>query len=172
VGDKAIGASLSLISPSEEKAHYKICERIEDPGSKLFQESPIDGRLLSAAQERVALATKIVECEDVESKVQKKNQWFKDAASEAEVDLDEDLLEDGLIGGDQRDRQKLVVARNARGELRELLKRPMRKQNFGKFLSGAGLSESIRAEAEVTPYVVNTSAVTSASRRKKKRKTK
>eukprot|EP00978_Attheya_sp_CCMP212_P002167 scaffold4463_cov51-Attheya_sp.AAC.10 len=173
VGDKAIGASLSLISPSEEKAHYKICERIEDPGSKLFQESPIDGRLLSAAQERVALATKIVECEDVESKVHKKNQWFKDAASEIGVDLDEDLLEDGLIGGDQRDRQKLVVARNARGELRDLLKRPMRKQNFGKFLSSAGLSESIRAEAEVTPYVVDTSAaMTSASRRKKKRKTK
>ena len=56
------------------------------------------------------------------------------------------MMEGGLLDGDQRDRQRFLEAKRAKGEL----------------LSGADLRESIKAEAEVKPYVVKKSALTSS----------
>ena len=142
------------MAPAEEREHQKICEAVLGSGSKSLEKIHIDGRLLNEAQERVALATKIVSCNDVETQVSRKNKWLQDAAKDAGIDLDEDMMEGGLLDGDKRDRQRFIEAKRAKGELRQLLATPMRKQHFGKFLSGAGLRESIKAESEVTPYLV------------------
>ncbi len=166
VGEKAVGTSISLVAPAEEKEHQKICESVQGSGSKRFEQAHIDGRLLSEAQERVSLATKIVSCNDVESQASKKNKWLMDAANDAGLDVDESMLESGLLDGDKRDRQRFIEAKRAKGQLKQLLSQPMRKQHFGKFLSGAGLRESIKAEKEVTPFVVKQSA--SRGKRKKK----
>jgi hypothetical protein len=83
------------------------------------------------------------------------------------LDVDEDMMEGGLLDGDQRDRQRFLEAKRAKGELRQLLAKPIRKQHFGKFLSGAGLRESIKAEAEVKPYVVKKPASKGNHKRKK-----
>ena len=64
------------------------------------------------------------------------------------------MLESGLLDGDQRDRQRFIEAKRAKEKLRQLLSKPMRKQHFGKFQSGAGLRDSIKAEKEVKPFVV------------------
>ena len=154
MGENAIGTSVSLVAPAEEREHQKICESVFGEGSKKFDQAHIDGRLLSEAQERVSLATKIVSCNDVESQASKKNKWLLDAANDAGLDVDESMLESSLLDGDQRDRQRFIEAKRAKEQLRQLLSKPMRKQHFGKFLSGAGLRESIRAEKEVTPFVV------------------
>ena len=69
VGDKAIGTSISLVAPAEEKEHMKICEAVRGNGSRSLETVHVDGRLLSEAQARVSLATKIVACNDVESQV-------------------------------------------------------------------------------------------------------
>jgi ATP-dependent RNA helicase DDX24/MAK5 len=166
VGEKAVGTSISLVAPAEEKEHQKICESVQGSGSKRFEQAHIDGRLLSEAQERVSLATKIVSCNDVESQASKKNKWLMDAANDAGLDVDESMLESGLLDGDNRDRQRFIEAKRAKGQLKQLLSQPMRKQHFGKFLSGAGLRESIKAEKEVKPFVVKQSA--SRGKRKKK----
>ena len=154
VGEKAVGTSISLVAPAEEREHQKICEAVLGSGSKSLEKIHIDGRLLNEAQERVALATKIVSCNDVETQVSRKNKWLQDAAKDAGLDVDEDMMEGGLLDGDQRDRQRFIEAKRAKGELRQLLTKPMRKQHFGKFLSGAGLRQSIKAESEVKPFIV------------------
>ena len=166
MGEKAVGTSISLVAPAEEREHQKICESVLGEGSKKFEQAHIDGRLLSEASERASLAAKIVSCNDVESHASKKNKWLVDAANDAGLDVDESMLESSLLDGDQRDRQRFIEAKRAKEQLRQLLCKPMRKQHFGKFLSGAGLRESIRAEKEVKPFVVKPSA--SRGKRKKK----
>jgi len=166
VGDKAVGTSVSLVAPAEEREHQKICEAVRGGGFKSLEQVHIDSRLLNEAQERVALATKIVSCNDVETQASRKNKWLQDAAKEAGLEVDDDMLEGGLLDGDKRDRQRFLEAKRARHELRELLAKPMRKQHFGKFLSGAGLRDSIKSEVEVKPYVVKETS----SKRKRSRR--
>jgi ATP-dependent RNA helicase DDX24/MAK5 len=125
----------------------------------------MDGRLLAAAQERANLAAKVVECDEVETKAQKSNKWFQVAAEEAGLDLDDDMIDEGLAGGDQRDQHKLREAKAARARLRQLLAQPMQTQRFGKFLS----SNSAATEQGVEAYVV---PLTHDRKKNKKRKGK
>jgi ATP-dependent RNA helicase DDX24/MAK5 len=161
MGQGAVGSSLSLIAPGEDKAHDKVCEALQS--KHMFETVQMDGRLLAAAQERANLAAKIVECDDVEQKANKSNKWFQDAAEQTGLDLDDDMLDEGLAGGDQRDQHKLREAKAARGRLRQLLAQPMQTQRFGKFLS----SNSAAADSQVAAFVV---PLTTTSRKKKKRK--
>lgn len=131
MGERAVGCSLSLIASGEDKFHAKIVNALKVN----FAEVPMDGRLLSASQERVNLACKVASAEDVERKAQRDNQWFKDQAVEAGLEIDDDLLEDGLAGGDSRDKARLSEARLARKRLRSLLAQSLQTQRFGKFLS-------------------------------------
>lgn len=148
MGKDAVGASLSLIASGEDKAHNRVCEALNS--KHLFREVNMDGRLLAAAQERANLAAKVVECDEVETKTRKSNKWFQEAAEEAGLDLDDDMLDEGLAGGDRRDQHKLREAKAARARLRQLLAQPMQTQRFGKFLC----SNSAAAEQEVAAYVV------------------
>lgn len=166
MGENAVGWSVSLVSAVEEKNHQSICKSIKGPMVSNLDPAPMDSRLLSAAQERVNLASKIVACESIESRTNKKNQWFIEASKDAAVDLDEDLLESGLSAGSQRERQQIAEAKQARRQLKVLLTKPMRKQNFGKFLSNVGLQESIATEKLVKPHIVQQETV------QKKKKTK
>lgn len=111
----------------------------------------MDGRLLAAAQERANLAAKVVECDEVETKAQKSNKWFQEAAEEAGLDLDDDMIDEGLAGGDQRDQHKLREAKAARARLRQLLAQPMQTQRFGKFLSSNSAATEQGVEAHVVP---------------------
>lgn len=148
MGEAAVGLSLSLIAPGEDKAHDKVCEALKS--KHLFETVHMDGRLLAAAQERTNLAAKIVACDEVETKAHRSNKWFQEAAEQAGLDLDDDMLVEGLAGGDQRDQHKLREAKAAREHLRQLLAQPMQTQRFGKFLS----SNSAAADPEVAAYVV------------------
>ena len=167
MGDNAIGWSVSLVSAPEEKSNQRICERILGLGRKEFEDAPMDGRLLSAAHKRVDLATKIVAFSDVESKIKKKNKWFIDAANEADLDIDDDMLDDGFENGSAKDRQSIIEAKRAKEQLKILLATPMRTQSFGKFLSGAGVKMAIETEQEVKPYLVQ-----AEDKKKSKRKYK
>lgn len=143
MGDKAVGASLSLVSPAEDKAHANIVKSL----NASFSQIRLDGRLLSNAQERTNLASKIVSTEQVENKAKKNNQWFLEKAEEAGLELDDELLEEGLAGGNQRERQQLREANKAKLLLRQLLSQPMRTQRFGKFLSRNSAAQIAPPEA-------------------------
>ena len=130
-GEKAVGSSLSLISPAEDKAHRKIASEL----NAVFYSVPLDPRLLSAAQERTNLASKVVAAERIESKARQTNDWFVKSAEEAGLEVDEDALEDGLAGGNQKEQQQLLEAQRAKVQLNRLLAEPMVTQRCVKFLS-------------------------------------
>lgn len=159
------GWSISLVAAAEEKSHGSICQAVRGSTSKSFDSVPMDGRLLTSAQERVNLASKVVACEAAETKTNKSNKWFIDASKDAGLDLDEELLDDGLMGGSKKERQHYIQAKRARQELKELLATPMRTQSYGKFLSGVGFKKAIKIESEIKSFIV-----TDTSMKKKKKK--
>lgn len=118
----------------------------------------------------MALANKIFTCNDVESQASKKNKWLQDTAHEAGLEVDEDMLEDSLMDGDRRDRQRLIESKRAKNELRQLLQVPMRTQRCGKFLSQPGLQDAIKIESSVKPFIVQANASNSKSKRKRAKK--
>ena len=143
MGKGAIGTSLSLIAPSEDKAHGKICERVVRGGGG-FGKVNMDGRLLTQAQERVNLACKVVEAESQQKQAASQNAWFLEKAQEADLELDDDLLMDD----DEEDQDpKRKEAVKARQRLQHLLAQPMKTQRFGKFLStnSAALQDEIQS---------------------------
>jgi len=141
--------------------HAKITNRLEAN----FESVNMDGRLLKTAQERVNLASKVVEAEELERRSERSNQWFKEKADEAGLEIDDDLLDEGLAGGDNRDRSKLRQAQAARAQLRTLLGEPMKTQRYGKFLS----TNSALGQHAVEPAVANVPSSWSKKNKKKKR---
>jgi hypothetical protein len=160
MGDKAVGSSVSLVSSAEERQQKAITDEL---GKHLFSSVQLDGRLLAEAQERVNLASKIVTCDEVESRSERSNRWFKDAAVEADLELDDDVLDEGLAGGNLRDQQRLREATKARSILRSLLAQPMVTQRFGKFLS----SNSAAANPPVPGHFVPLEAKGGKKRKKR-----
>jgi hypothetical protein len=162
MGKGAVGASLSLIAPAEDKAHSKITQALEIPFHKVL----MDGRLLTSSQERVNLACKVVSAGEKMKKMQSQNAWFLEKAKEADMELDDDLLEDdqNLTAVEQGD---LREAARARERLAQLLAQPMTTQRFGKFLS----TNSAAMQKEIAPLLVPTPASTTSPKpRQKKRK--
>merc|ERR1712070_111522 len=130
VGEGAVGSSLSLIAPAEDKAHSKIAASLSVPFNKVL----LDGRLLTSSQERVSLASKIYVVSEMEQKTNSHNKWFTDMAKEADIDLDESMMEDES-NRPEKEQQQLLEAKRARKNLSRLLQEPMTTQKFGKFLS-------------------------------------
>lgn len=125
-----MGSSLSLISPAEDKAHSKIVQAL----GVAFHKVLLDGRLLTSSQERTNLASKIISSEEMQQKTNSNNRWFLEKAKEAELELDDDLMEDES-NRPEKEQQQLLEAKRARIKLSQLLNEPMKKQKFGKFLS-------------------------------------
>jgi hypothetical protein len=146
VGEGAVGLSLSLISPSEDRNHARLLQSLEAE----FSDVNMDSRLLQSAQERVNLASKVVSTNDAEQKTNRENQWFKQKAEEAGLEMDDNLLDEGLAGGDLRDQSRLREAQKGRIRLRQLLAEPMQTQKFGKFLS---TNTAARQNAVVPPVL-------------------
>lgn len=159
MGEGAVGTSVSLISPAEDKSHSKIVESIKVNFSKVV----LDGRLMTAAQERTSLASKIFVAGEIDQRTQSKNRWFLEAAKEADLELDDNLVEDES-NRSEKDQLLLKDAQRAKARLEVLLSEPMRAQRFGKFLS----TNSAAMQAEIKPLKAKSSA--SKSTKKKKRK--
>jgi hypothetical protein len=109
-----------------------------------FPEVPIDGRLLRIAQERVNLACKVATAEDTDRKHQRDDQWFIEQAKQAELEIDDDLLnnvknEDEIVGSRRnndikmRTKARQKEAEIARQRLQELLSQPVQTQRYSKF---------------------------------------
>ena len=131
VGDGAVGSSLSLVAPAEDKAHKIIADSVQATFSNVM----IDGRIMSSSiAPRVNLASKIVAAEELEQKAQAQKKWFEEKADEAGLELDDIILEDGSSKS-PKEQARLKDAQKAKVELTRLLKEPIKAQRFGKFLS-------------------------------------
>lgn len=117
-----------------------------------FEPVNMDGRLLNSSQERVNLASKVVIAEEKQSKTQRRNQWFRETAEEAGIEVDDICFEDGLEDGDNRNVCELRNSQTAKVRLQALLSQPMQTQKFGKFLStNSALSHDIPNQFLVAP---------------------
>jgi len=130
MGEGAIGSSLSLIAPAEDKAHFMIAASLSVPFKKVL----LDGRLLTSSQERVSLASKIYIVSEMEQKTNSHNRWFLEMAKKADLDLDDGMMEDEN-DRPEKEHQQILEAKRARAKLPMLLQEPMVTQKFGKFLS-------------------------------------
>ncbi|CAB9527279.1 dependent RNA helicase [Seminavis robusta] len=162
MGENAVGSSLSLIAPADEKAHRKIVGEL----NATIHRVPLDSRLLTAAQARTNLASKIVAAESIEGKAQQTNDWFMKNAEEAGLEVDADVLEGGLLGGNLKEQQQFLEAGRAKTELRRLLAEPMVTQRFGKFMS----VNSAAKTQQVTPFVVKPTTTQGTRSKKRRRK--
>ena len=72
-----------------------------------------------------------------------------------------------MDNGDNRDRAQAKEAIQAKTRLRQLLAKPMRKQNFGKFLAGAGMAAAVKAEAKVAPHIIKNNSTGGKGKKKK-----
>jgi hypothetical protein len=144
VGARAVGTSLSLVAPAEDKAHRMIADAVQAK----FANVVMDGRLLTAAQTRTNLASKIVAAEELEHRTQSSNKWFQEKAEEVGLEIDDDLVEDESNRA-PREQAQLQEAKKAKGQLARLLREPMKAQRFGKFLSSVMPSNY----ASVTPHL-------------------
>ena len=137
-----------MIAPAEDRSHSTILNALNTK----FENVLIDGRLLRESQERVNLATRVMQVSEIERKANDNNRWFKEQAREAGLDVDEDLLEEGL-GSGKRERAKVQDARMARERLSVLLAQPITTQRHGKFLSTNSAAPTalrrVRAKAEM-----------------------
>lgn len=161
IGEGATGTSLSLVSPAEDKSHSKIVEALKVSFVKVM----LDGRLMTDAQERTNLASKIFMASELEQKMNSQNRWFLDAAKEADLDLDDDLVEDES-NMSRKDQMLVKEAERAKVLLQSLLSEPMKTQRFGKFLS----TNSAVMQAEIKPLVNNQTTATTKKKKQKKSK--
>jgi ATP-dependent RNA helicase DDX24/MAK5 len=152
------GLSFSMVAPRDEKFHDEVCralfasstsQRPEDPkeasggsGAGILP-FPVDLQELNATRERVHLAGKIVGHEQETGRQQATQSWFLKRAREADLDLDEELLNE-KEHGTEKERQRSRQMEMDRKRLNELLSQPMGQQRR-KFIN---VADSLQALAQ------------------------
>ncbi|XP_064625673.1 ATP-dependent RNA helicase DDX24-like isoform X2 [Lineus longissimus] len=129
------GLSVMIVGPEDIKNYRKIIKSLNrDEDLPLF---PINDEILPAIHARVELARKIDVEEHRVRKANHSNNWFKKAAEEMDIELDEDLLEDTGSREDQRhhkDKLKMM-----RADLNAVLKASLIPRSFsGKYPTKSG----------------------------------
>lgn len=112
------------MASAEDRTHATIRQKL----GVMFESVHLDGRTLRRAQERVNVATKLVALLLDRNQRQANDAWFQSMSEATGLDLDEDLLE-----GQEAPSKKEIV--RAEAQLKALLREPLQKQRFGKFLS-------------------------------------
>ncbi|KAL4656388.1 ATP-dependent RNA helicase DDX24-like [Arapaima gigas] len=116
------GLSLLLIGPDDMLNFKKIYRTLgKDEDLPMF---PIEVRCMAAIKERVGLARKIEKIEYHHSREKQHDSWFKQAAEELEIELDDDvLLGQGKDADDERQQRKMV--KGLKKHLQHLLQQPI-----------------------------------------------
>ncbi|TSM77356.1 ATP-dependent RNA helicase DDX24 [Bagarius yarrelli] len=158
------GLSMLLIGPDDMMNYKKIYRTLgKDEDLPMF---PVQNKYMTAIKERVNVARKIEKIEYYNSRKQQHNSWFKQAAEDMDIDLDDDLL----LGGNQdeeneREQQKLL--KGLKKHLKHLLSQTVFKaHNKTKYPTQMGKLE--------LPQLLlgNETAIVSVSKQKLKDKQK
>ncbi|CAB4017426.1 ATP-dependent RNA helicase ddx24-like [Paramuricea clavata] len=167
------GLSLLLISPDDLRSYDKIWKSLKKDDEP--PDFPVDMEYLNEIRKRVSLA-RIIDKE--EHKFRKKkwsNDWFLNNAKEAELEVDEDLLEDLGDSREQQVRKDKLSAKKA--ELNTLLDVPLASSGFvGKYPTKKGKLQT--AGLQYTSDVIENAdtsghkAVKEITKKKRQKKTK
>lgn len=118
------GLSLLLIGPDDMMNFRKIYKTLgKDEDLPMF---PIETKWMEAIKERVNLARQIEKIEFHNSRNKHHNSWFRQAAEDLEVELDDDLLLGrGKDEEDEREQQRMV--KGMKKHLKHLISQPVFK---------------------------------------------
>ncbi|KAI4905480.1 hypothetical protein NFI96_028114, partial [Prochilodus magdalenae] len=121
------GLSLLLIGPDDMMNFKNIYRTLgKDEELPLF---PVQNKCMTAVKERVDVARKIEKIEYHNSREKQHNSWFRQAAEEMDIDLDDDLLLGaGRDEKEERDQQKQV--KGLKKHLKHLLTQPVFKPHM------------------------------------------
>lgn len=107
---------------------------------------PVDLQELAAVRERVNLAGKIVGYDQETGKQRASQSWFLKSARDADLELDDELLEDTSLGS-EKDRQRALQIAKDRERLAVLLTQPVLQQRK-KFVNVAEKLQELERAAE------------------------
>ncbi|XP_066523471.1 ATP-dependent RNA helicase DDX24 isoform X2 [Hoplias malabaricus] len=121
------GLSLLLIGPDDMMNFKKIYKTLgKDEDLPMF---PVQSKCMASVKERVDVARKIEKIEYHNNREKQQNSWFKQAAEEMDIDLDDDLLLGaGRDEYEEREQQKLV--KSLKKHLKHLLTQPIFKPHM------------------------------------------
>jgi len=127
MGDAAVGVSLSLVSPAEDKPHARILQalQLEQSPTNRMETWDLEGRLLRSAVQRVNLATQIVKWSTKDRQTQQDNSWWNKMAKEADMELDDRLLEEMRDDDGPKANQSRRHIESAKTRLQQLLAEPL-----------------------------------------------
>ncbi|KAG7328473.1 hypothetical protein KOW79_008417 [Hemibagrus wyckioides] len=121
------GLSLLLIGPDDMMNYKKIYRTLgKDEDLPMF---PVQNKCMTAIKERVNVARKIEKIEYYNCRRQQHNSWFRQAAEEMDIDLDDDLL----LGGDkdeENDREQQKLVKGLKKHLKHLISQPVFKAHM------------------------------------------
>ncbi|KAM4540630.1 ATP-dependent RNA helicase DDX24 [Fundulus diaphanus] len=118
------GLSLLLIGPDDVMNFKKISKTLgKDEELSVF---PVEDKCFDAIKERVNLARKIEKIEFFNSREKQHDSWFKKAARDLEVDLDDDLLM-GSAREQDDDGQQQKMVKGMKKHLKHLISQPIFK---------------------------------------------
>ena len=165
VGGRAVGSSLSLVAPSEDKFHSQLVQQL----GLSFETVRMDGRILRESQERVCLASKVATADDSDRQRTRDQQWFQEQARDAGIELESDD-EDLIDGSNTRSAALRADVAGSRQRLARLLQQPLQIQRHGKFLSaGGGGSDAMKVQLS-TPIVAGDTNMPTKKKTKRRRR--
>ncbi|XP_026789609.3 ATP-dependent RNA helicase DDX24 [Pangasianodon hypophthalmus] len=121
------GLSLLLIGPDDLMNYKKIYRTLgKDEDLPMF---PVQNKCMTAIKERVDVARQIEKIEYYNSRKKQHNSWFRQAAEEMDIDLDDDLL---LGGGreEENEREQQKHVKGLKKHLKHLLSQPVFKAHM------------------------------------------
>uniref|UniRef100_K3WZ51 ATP-dependent RNA helicase n=1 Tax=Globisporangium ultimum (strain ATCC 200006 / CBS 805.95 / DAOM BR144) TaxID=431595 RepID=K3WZ51_GLOUD len=143
------GLSISLVGPADAKYHAQICKMLQRPTG--LSDFPFDHRYLPAVDERVRLAKSINEEENATGKVKSEETWFSQMAAAADLDMDDNLMQElkskkdnkkgGKKGAESIEAQRAMLSRLLAEPLRpvgSIRKFRQLYQELGTEISGDG----------------------------------
>ncbi|XP_013868964.1 ATP-dependent RNA helicase DDX24 isoform X2 [Austrofundulus limnaeus] len=159
------GLSLLLVGPDDMMNFRKICKTLgKDEELPMF---PVETRCMEAIKTRVNLARQIEKIEYFNNRDKRHDSWFKKAAKDLEVDLDDDIL----LGGaedDDADRRQTKMLKGMKKHLKHLTSQPLFKNEMKtKYPTQMG-----KPPVSKIPVVRMESALTKVLEQKEKQKLK
>ncbi|CAL8290768.1 unnamed protein product [Gadus morhua 'NCC'] len=156
------GLSLLIISP-DDMLNYKKIYRALGKDEEEVSMFPVQNKCMDVIKERVGLAREIEKIEFHNGKEKSHNSWFRKAAEDLEVDLDDDVLM-GRGRDEHDDRQQQKMVKGMKKHLKYLLSQPVFKHDIRtKYPTQMG-----KLSLPVMPRAGVESAITSVSKQPKK----
>eukprot|EP00250_Pteridium_aquilinum_P010935 c19725_g1_i1 orf=554-2938(-) len=129
------GCSILLVTPSDQMKYNTLCNALsKKDGLPSF---PCNSAYIPAIMKRIQLAQKIDDLSRKNSQLRAKTSWFKRNADALEVDIEEDIDENGNLS----EKKKSFELKKLHQELKVMLDQPLEPKAFShRFITGAGMS--------------------------------